>query len=138
MNALLDDLSKYAEENGFKIILLSSDQLIAMNILRSNPRITNMTKDILDQDTCIKWANESMEQFLEKIIHGPLIDKVHYTIKYFSWLSKNPRFAQILMSSYYNVPDSERILIDPDNENLNKMADHYAEQWRIGISMIRS
>lgn len=147
INTILSGLSGHARRHGFKIILLSSDPLITMDILRINQGdicpITNMTKDIMNRSVCVKWSDESMEQYVDfQMKNGPnqftgsLTENDYYAIKHLSLLSSNPGFVRTLVSICHNRLCDDKILLNLHDGTLKAMAEHYGNQWNIGLDLI--
>ncbi len=141
INAVLDGLYSRALDIGFKVILLSSDSLTTMNILRKDSNITNMTKWIVDHDISIKWPPHILHQFIASQIRNmrtgafiaPLSEYDYSVIEELSYLSENPMFIKMLISSYYNVNGS---LLPTNLDMLRRMAKYHEEQWVLGFRMI--
>lgn len=131
ISAKLDALSSHAHRNKFKIILLSSNPLIAVNASTIDHNsylgpITNMTKDVINQGTDIRWGDLIADLITHD--HNRCMGMCPEQILRLSKIASHPEFTKILAG--------QNLAFKYDNKYLERMAESYANLWKIGIDLL--
>ena len=152
VKTLLAALSIHAYCNKFKIVLLSSNPMIAADILergKTSPQIMNMTQDIVSHNVDIKWTSEEIVNLIHNLyferspnLFEPMNDDEYDLIKNLSIIAGNPVFVKSLVASKYYLHCVSKCLniqnrcpgyMDP---MLNNLTQSHADQWELGAKLL--